>query len=136
MGYCIEMTESNFVIKKENFQQALNSLKQVFVPEKMTTYDCIYGKKYPHFKWVRTESVLDSRTLIEALSKIRYNPVINDEGDIVNVEFCGEKYGDENIFFSSIAKLVEPNSFLKFRGEDGAEWIWLFYGEKVKQDYI
>lgn len=27
MGYCIEMTESKFTIKKENFENALKSLK-------------------------------------------------------------------------------------------------------------
>lgn len=37
MGYCIEMTESKFVIEKENFKKALQSLKEVFVPENMTS---------------------------------------------------------------------------------------------------
>ena len=72
MGYCIEMTESKFTIKKENFNKALQSLKEVFVPENMTCYDYIDGKKYPHFRWVDTKTVLESKELGSALEEIRY----------------------------------------------------------------
>lgn len=36
MGYCIEMIDSKFAIKKENFEEVLKSLKSVFIPENMT----------------------------------------------------------------------------------------------------
>ncbi|MDR2022109.1 MAG: hypothetical protein LBQ71_02380 [Hungatella sp.] len=57
------------------------------------------GKKYPHFSWVATETVLNSKTLSDALLEIRYRPFYDENGNIINVEFTGEKDGDEDIFF-------------------------------------
>lgn len=131
MGYCIEQTDSNFVIKKENFENALNSLKAVFVPGKMTCYDYVCGKTIPHFSWVTTDVVLNAKTLEEALVEIRYDPIFDNDGNIINVEFNGEKYGDEKIFFTALAPFVESDSYISFRGEDGHLWKWFFDGKVV-----
>lgn len=126
MGYYIEMTESKFIIKKENFEKALKSLKAVFIPENMNCCDYIGGEKYPHFSWVDTRTVLESTNLVEALEEIRYVPQYNQNGDICNVEFIGQKYGDEEIFFRALAPYVEAGSYLCFKGEDGNKWKWVF----------
>lgn len=136
MGYCIEQTDSNFIIKKENFRDALNNLKAVFTPDKMTCIDYIWGKELPHFSWVNTDIVLDAETLEEALVEIRYKPILNDSRDIINVEFIGEKYGDEEIFFAALAPFVEKDSYISFEGEDGCKWTWCFNGKEVRQSYI
>jgi hypothetical protein len=133
MGYCIEMTDSSFSIKKENFAKALESLKSVFIPENMTCKDYINGEEHPHFSWVDTQTVLESTTLEEALEEIRYKPTYNSIGDICDVEFTGEKYGDEDVFFNSLAQYVESDSYLSFEGEDEATWKWFFNNGKVDQ---
>jgi len=133
MGYYIEMKESNFTIKKENFTKALESLKSVFIPENMTCYNFIGGKRYPHFSWVDTKTVIDSETLEDALIEIRYSPTYDSNGDICNVEFTGEKYGDEKIFFNALAPYVKSDSYISFEGEDEATWKWLFKDGKVEQ---
>ena len=135
MGYCIEMTDSKFKIKKENFEKALENLKSVFIPDNMTCYNYIGGKKYPHFSWVETKVVLESKTLEEALEEIRYTPEYDSNGDICNVEFTGEKYGDEKIFFNALAPYVEDESYIAFEGEDEVEWKWIFNDGKVEQIY-
>lgn len=132
MGYCIEMTESKFTIKKGNFENALKSLKAIFVPENMKCCDYIGGKKYPHFSWVNTKTVLDSINIVEALEEIRYAPQLNQNGDICNVEFIGEKYGDEEIFFKALAPYIETGSYLCFKGEDGDRWKWVFNDGSVQ----
>lgn len=131
MGYCIEMIDSKFAIKKENFEEALKSLKSVFIPENMTCKDTIGGKEYLHFCWVDTNTVLNSTTFDEALEEIRYTPVYDVDGNICDVEFTGEKYGDEKIFFISLAPYVEPDSYLFFTGEDGDVWKWIFRNGEV-----
>lgn len=131
MGYCIKMTNSNFAIKKENFEKALKNLKDIFTPENMTCYDSIGGKRYFHFRWVNTETVLESEELGEALEEIRYTPEYNENGDICDVEFTGEKYGDEEIFFKALAPYIESGSYLCFEGEDGDIWKWVFEDGKV-----
>ena len=133
MGYYINMLDSNFVIKKENFEKALESLKSVFVPENMTCYDYINGKEYPHFSWVSTKLVLESKTLEEALEEIRYESKYDSDGNICRIEFTGEKYGDEDIFFAALAPYVEPGSFVSFEGEDGERWQWKFTDGKVEE---
>ena len=62
MGYCITMLESKFEIKKEDFDKALESLKSVFVKDKMTCQD---SSGY-HYSWVNTNYVLEAETLEEA----------------------------------------------------------------------
>lgn len=133
MGYFIEMTDSKFKIKKENFKKALENLKSVFVPKNMNCCDYIGGKEYPHFSWVDTNSVLRSKTLGEALEEIRYEPEYDNNGNICNVEFTGQKYGSEEVFFNALAPYVESGSYIDFEGEDGYEWEWLFENGKVKQ---
>ena len=133
MGYCIEMTDSKFVIKKENFQKALDNFKSVFVPENMTCIDYIGHKYEPHFRWVDTNRALNSKTLEDVLIEIRYKPFFNANGDIVQVEFTGEKYGDEYTFFSALAPYVEDGSCLGFEGEDGLKWEWRFNQGKVEK---
>lgn len=132
MGYCIEMTESKFTIKKENFENALKSLKAVFVPENMNCYDYINGKKYHHFSWVNTRTVLESINIVEALEEIRYAPQFDQDSNICNVEFIGEKYGDEQIFFDALVPYVENGSYLCFKGEDGDTWRWIFNDGSVQ----
>jgi hypothetical protein len=133
MGYCIEMTDSNFIIRKEKFTNALESLKGVFIPENMTCYDYVNGKKYPHFSWVVTKTVMDSISLKEAMIEIRYTPIYNIDGVICNVEFTGEKYGVEEIFFNALAPYVESGSYICFEGEDYSTWKWIFENGKVNQ---
>lgn len=135
MGYYIEMTDSKFNIKKENFKKALESLKSVFVPENMNCYDYIDGKRYPHFSWVDTESVLRSRSLGNALAEIRYEPYYDGNDNICDVEFTGEKYGSEKVFFNALAPYVENDSYIAFEGEDGEAWEWRFEDGKVEQIY-
>lgn len=133
MGYYIEMTDSKFEIKKENFEKALESLKSVFVPENMNCCDYIGGKQYPHFSWVNTKEVLESNHIVEALEEIRYTPKFDDDGNICDVEFTGQKYGSENVFFNALAPYVESGSYIAFEGEDGDTWEWSFNDGKVKQ---
>jgi hypothetical protein len=136
MGYYMEMTESKFNIKKENFGQTLEALKSVFVPENMSAADYIGGNVYPHFAWVNTDVVLNSETLGEALEEIRYDPKYNSNGDICGVEFTGEKYGDEKIFFAALAPYVESGSYVGFVGEDDCEWQWVFNDGAVEKVYM
>jgi len=136
MGYYIEQTDSKFIIKKENFKEALNALKAVFIPENMDCMDYVEGKNIPHFSWVNTQTVLNSDTLEDALKEIRYQPKYDNNKNIVNVEFTGQKYGSEKVFFAALAPYVEKDSYISFDGEDGDKWTWKFDGKKVEHTII
>ena len=131
----MEQLSSKFIIRKENFDNALQALKDVFVEENMTCRDYVNGVTYPHFSWVDTDIVLNAITLHDALVEIRYLPQYNN-GDMVDVIFNGEKYGDEEIFFSALAPYVEDCSYIQFEGEDGRIWKWSFDDGKVQYVYL
>ena len=129
MGYCIEMLDSKFKIKKEDFDKALESLKSVFVKDRMTCQD---SSGY-HYSWINTNYVLEAETLSEALEEIRYETIYDDNGNIIQVEFTGEKLGDDMIFFEALAPYVEDESYISFAGEDGYLWKYIFEKGKVKE---
>ena len=128
MGYCIELINNQFVMKKENFGKSLIALKKCFTEENMTISDAS-GK---HFSWVSTKAALNSSTIDEALETIRYIPIKDENGNIQKLKFTGEKYGDEEIFFNALAPYIEPGSYLSFEGEDGDKWTWKFINGKVE----
>lgn len=136
MGYYMEQTDSKLVIKKDNFKKALEALKSVFIPENMNCVDYINGEEYPHFSWVDTQVVLNADTLADALEEIRYYSKYDSNGNIIDVEFTGQKYGSEKVFFTALASYIEKDSYISFEGEDGAKWIWKFNGETVDQIYV
>ena len=123
MGYCIELIDRNFKIKKENAQNALNSLKE-------------YCKIHQNLKWVNSNTVLYSDTIEEAFDEIRYVLVVNEEGDYEIDYFVGEKYGDCVSIFSSMAEYVEDDSYVDFEGEDGVKFRFLVSGGECKETKI
>lgn len=88
-----------------------------------------------HFMWVYTDDVLQSNTLEEALEKIRYKSEYDKKGNIIDIEFTGEKLGDDDIFFNSLAPYVESGSFITFEDEDHCIWMWKFNDKKMEEIY-
>ena len=72
MGYCIELIDSSFKMKKENFDNAFRDLKSLFVVENMTVCDTVNGKNYYHFRWVDNEEVIESINMYELMESIRF----------------------------------------------------------------
>jgi hypothetical protein len=119
MGYRIEQKHSEFRIRKEHFQSALEEINR-FVEVRNA------GDSLP---WVNAHRVLTSNSLPEALSLLRWSPQIDQEtGDICSIYFEGEKLGSDKAIFDAIAIFVEPGSFIAMRGEDSSIWEWKFNG--------
>ena len=47
-------------------------------------------------------------------------------GNLVEVEFTGEKLWDQFEAFCEIAPFVKPGSYIQMIGEDGCIWRWYF----------
>lgn len=121
MGYSVTEVCDSVHIKKKNFSKALDMIKS----RMGNTKGQIKDSTGYHFSWVDTNRALNAETLVEALKAWRWKPRI-DEGDIVGLEFSGEKLGDDFLLFQAIAPYVESGSFIEMRGEDGAMWKWSF----------
>lgn len=125
MGYCISVQESKFTIKKDNFQKALEAIQALHGKER------IEDSGDTHFFWVDYDFYkIDN--LNDMLKEWRWAPTFTN-GDITDIDFTGEKYGDDDVLFKTIAPFVEAGSFIHFIGEDGNQWKFTFNGKEMKE---
>lgn len=123
MGYCMSQQETVFKIKRENHINALDAIKKLSGEE-------TYGNR---FSWVGDFS--KTKTLSGALECWRWEPIQDEHYNIVDINFCGEKLGDDFTLFQAIAPYVESGSMIEMLGEDGAHWRWVFDGKTCKEQY-
>ena len=74
-----------------------------------------------------------AKTLMEAMAAWRWEIEENESGDVISLNYTGEKLGDEQYLFGAIAPYVEKGSFIDMQGEDGAIWRWAFDGKELKE---
>lgn len=122
MGYCMTQADSSFHIKREKQDAALKAIKALAEnPPK-------WGYSWVDEKYVRAND------LQTALDDWRWETELDDEtGDIVGINFGGEKLGDDSVLWKAIAPFVEKDSFIQMAGEDGAVWRWVFNGSSVEE---
>lgn len=60
--------------------------------------------------------------LSDAMSDWRFPIDVNDEQDVVDISFSGEKLGDEKQMFERIAPFVKTGSYIEFVGDEGEKW--------------
>jgi hypothetical protein len=126
MGYCMDQSETVFNIAKENISSAVKSIQDLHGKE------TIQGGSGRHFSWV-DEDFYKQGDLTKILNAWRWNPNFDMEGNVVNIEFTGEKLGDDQILFDAIAPFVKEGSYIEMRGEDGAIWRWVFDGKTCEE---
>lgn len=141
MGYCIQLVDQKFTIKKENKAKALEAIRALAKQtSKMSGGSWGPGgqERSRHFSWVTTDDFVLAKTLEAALEAWRYEALFHhkdekNEGDVVGINFSGEKLGDDKVLLDAIAPFVEDGSFLQFSGEDGGAWRWVFKDGKCTE---
>lgn len=129
MGYCMEQTESSFFIANENKAHALRAIKN------LAGRETIKNSGGPHFSWVSTDGFMKARSLEAAMAEWRWDIYEDENGNVNEIQFSGEKSGDDEILFKAIAMYVKPGSYIEMRGEDGCMWRWVFDGDTCKEKY-
>ena len=114
------LTSSFYIVDEE---AALAAIKA------MAGRETIQDSGGRHFSWVTTQEFLDADTLEEALDAWRWNL----EPDWKQIQFNGEKLGDDKLLFDAIAPYVEAGSFIEMHGEDGEIWQWVFNGKTCRE---
>lgn len=67
--------------------------------------------------------------LVELVKELwSFKLIPNKHGAIDKVEYVLEKMYDFDGFLNAIAQYVEAGSYLEFRGEDSAQWRYVFRG--------
>jgi len=126
MGYYMYQTDTSFKIEKKNQDAALTAIKA------LAGQETIKDSSGMHFSWVDTDEFLKAKTIHEALDAWRWNTEVNDLGDINDLVFSGQKYGDDTVLFAAIAPHVE-DGYIQMRGEDDAVWRWVFKNGVMKE---
>ena len=97
------------------------------------------------YSWVNTENVrkaVADRDIVRIFEEWRYELDFLHEYEGVchyrlDIRGGDAKIGDEEKFFAAIAPVVVHGCFVDVRGEDGAEWRWLWEnGKFFSQDII
>ena len=129
MGYCMTIMGDDFIIKRDQHAGALAAIKALAGDETITDSS---GK---HYRWTDTQEFLKATSLKDAMAAWRWH--IEDSsilsGDIIGIDFWGEKMGDDIILFKAIAPYVVKNSYIQMNGEDGCIWRWVFDGTTCKE---
>jgi hypothetical protein len=62
-------------------------------------------------KVIDKNAVIMTNTFEDLLQECKWNPVVDDNGNIVNLEFNGSSIGDEPFLFSVIAEFVKNGNY-------------------------
>ena len=132
MGIYLAMEDSSFTMKSENKDKALKAIKNLMKKANVLgnggSYD---GKKWSEkwFSWVNTKGVLECKTFEDAMLEWGYEIRTNDAGDVINIQFSGEKLGQEEHMFKAIAPYVNDGSYIDVEIEN-EHWRWAFKNGK------
>lgn len=111
MGYCIRQGKTSFRIPKDKLDQALGLLK---------AYDSVL-KKMQHFK--------------DAMDELGWDATFDVNGDCTRIHYELEKRSNEEEVLRCIAPVVDDQSTIEFRGEDGGGWKYTFVNGKLFRQY-
>jgi len=129
MGYCISLKEAKFRIPQCSVYDALQALKSLAGKE------TIRDSSGRHFSWVHTQTFLDAETLREAMEAWRWPVEVDWDGNIVDIDFAGQKLGDDELFFRTLAPFVEDGSYIAIQGEDDDIWRWVFENGQMREQH-
>ena len=140
MGYHMHIHEQDFLIKEEAKEGALAAIKRLD-PNLGSGYRWDGARKErveSWYSWVSTEEYKKAETLEQAMEAWRWSSYVDDgidDGDIDNLEFLGEKLGDDRVLFAALAPFVEEGSHVTMMGEDMDVWRWFFTDGKCFTQY-
>jgi hypothetical protein len=127
MGYCMQQRDSVFFIAKKDVPKALKAIKSLVGKER------IADSSGPHFSWVDTTGFTEAKTLSDALNAWRWSVEEDADGNVVAIQFEGQKLGDDGLLFKAISPFVKKGSYIEMSGDESAIWRWVFDGRKCAE---
>jgi len=149
MGYYIQTPQTSFAIRTDNLPRFFDLVSNLMSDENVEEngHGGSYangGKTQSWYSWVSTENVrkaVADRDIGRVFEEWGYElDFISEENGIthyrLDIRGGDAKIGDEETFFAAIAPVVVHGCFVDVRGEDDAEWRWLwengkFYSQDV-----
>ena len=114
MGYYVSMDFADVVVPADKVDDCLKAI------------NALHDDKQPnHYGWVRFREG-GFKTLKKAFEAWRYDANFDDLGNLHIEYFTGEKLGDDEFFWESIAAHIESGACIDCQGEDRDFWLWDF----------
>lgn len=108
MSRCITQEDSKIKIKSEDIPKVLKALKE---------------ETGEHFYSIK-----------DAFDTFCFSFEEDEEDNIIDVNFEGECYYDQDVLFNTIAPWVEKNSYVSFYGEEGDHFRFFFNGKECVEE--
>jgi hypothetical protein len=121
MGYHMTQKDTHFHISVSNKVNALIAIQDIYYKDP--------NRKY---SWIQKNYQLKN-TLKEIMNDWRWNICQDLRENVNDIEFEGEKFGDDDVLFRAIGPFVQAGSWIEMLGEDGAYWRWVFDGKRVHE---
>lgn len=125
MGYYVQLRDSKFFIAKKDFPRCMEALVALASKPELMGGLCSGNGVTTRHAWVNMDYV-NKKTLSDMIDCWRWNVYAEESGDIINIEFHGQKLGDDEALFRALAPFVKVGSYIDMEGEDGALWRWAF----------
>lgn len=131
MGYAMYRLSARVRISRDHFCEVLAAIKSLQGSETCGQ------QSEKHFMWIDDSAeFLSTATLDEVLKTWRWPILDTDEaGNIEELNFSGENYGNEDLLFAAISPFVMPGSEIVMAGEDGVLWRWYFSDQTVRKEF-
>ncbi|MCE5280149.1 MAG: hypothetical protein ABFD92_06110 [Planctomycetaceae bacterium] len=136
MGYVMYQLETHFRIRKECQSAALAKIKNLHMGVSSGLLGLPKKPCILNFAWVSGEQVVAAENLFEAMRAWNWLAIEDEnpqelphdepEGDVIALEFLGQKMGNEDTLFAALAEFVDDGSYIAMAGADEKIWRWLF----------
>ena len=137
MGYCMDMTGCDFLLKAENKDEALKYAKNKLISEvEEKGGGGSFGggkKKKVWYAWVDTQDLEDAKSVEDLIIAFGWHYELAENGDIDRLYFSMDKIGQEILLFQALAPFAEEGSYIQMSGEDGTIWRWVFRNKECKE---
>jgi hypothetical protein len=128
MGYYMNQTDSKFSIKKKNLNKVVKAIQELRGKES------IIDSSGRNFSWV-DHDFYEKTNISDILNCWRWEVAFDKGGNVNDITFQGEKFGDDKVLFNSIASYVQDGSYIEIVGEDNQMWRWVFQDGKCFEKY-
>lgn len=130
MGVSLNTGPIKFYIDKSKIDDCLAAIKAMAIHT-----DKMHGGSSSGEKWFSfgpgPKELSNVEDIVEAFDLFRWEVFLDVYGSVVDIEFNGEKYGDDDFFFETIAPFVKSGSFIEAQA-DGDPFRWFFRQGKLK----
>jgi hypothetical protein len=127
----MDQVNSSFFVPKENFAEVIKAIHNLALAKDKTTEGSSLNSRY---RWI-DEGFEKINDIKELFSYWRWEIFFDQEGDITDISFAGEKLGSDSVFFNAIAPYVREDSFIQMSGEGDDQWRWFFDGKTCVEQH-